>query len=71
MFCLFLARQGSLILAFQHFSDPAKFKRICDPNSVVVLMICQRGHLLSPKSAVKNYDIEEAEKKDSGSECLG
>jgi hypothetical protein len=27
--------------------------------------------LLSPKSAVKIYDIEEAEKKNSGSECLG
>jgi hypothetical protein len=27
--------------------------------------------LLNPKSAVKIYDIEEAEKKDSGSECLG
>jgi hypothetical protein len=26
---------------------------------------------LIPDSAVKKYDIEEAEKKDSGSECLG
>jgi hypothetical protein len=26
---------------------------------------------LNPDSAVKKYDIEEAEKKDSGSECLG
>jgi hypothetical protein len=25
----------------------------------------------NPDSAVKNYDIEEAEKKDSGSDCLG
>ena len=27
--------------------------------------------LLNPDSAVKTYDIEEAEKKDSGSEFLG
>jgi hypothetical protein len=26
---------------------------------------------INPDSAVNNYDIEEAEKKDSGSECLG
>jgi hypothetical protein len=37
-----------------------------------LLILVLKSHCsLNPKSAVKNYDIEEAEKKDSGSECLG
>jgi len=34
-------------------------------------MTSQSYVALIPKSAVKIYDIEEVEKKESGSECLG
>jgi hypothetical protein len=34
-------------------------------------VFCKNPPCFPPDSAVQNYDIEEAEKKASGSECLG